>query len=87
MSPIADTSIMQVYWDHYFTIGPTNAGLTGYVNFNKSIPIKLGHLKYSGSGAGTAVSESIFLIYSSMNVTGTTAPVWHTGILEFFFIP
>lgn len=87
LSPIADTNILQVYWDKYFTIGPSLTALTGYKNLNITVPIKLGQIKFAGSGAAANVAESLYLIYSSSATTGTTAPTWGNGIVEFFFIP
>lgn len=87
LSPIADTNILQIYWDRYFTIGPAASTFNQPQNFNLSIPIKLGHIKFNGSGAGATVAESIFMIYSATSTTGTSSPVWGAGIVEFYFIP
>lgn len=87
LSPIADVSILQVYWDKYFTVGPTPTGQNWPVVLNANVPIKLSHLKYQGSGANANVAESIFLIWSGTNAAGTTAPVWNCGIVEFYYIP
>lgn len=87
ISPIADNNILQVYYDRIFTIAPTNAGQTYPVNINLSIPIKLNHIKFSGSGAAAVTAESIFLHWCSNVASGTTAPIWSAGVCEFFFIP
>lgn len=87
LSPIADTNILQVYWDKYFSIGPATASQMAPVVLNASVPIRLSHLKYNAGGAGAGVGESLFLIWSGTNVAGGTAPVWNCGIVEFYFNP
>lgn len=90
ISPVGNTNILQVYYDKVFTCTPglTAAASPGWATtFNISVPIKLNHLKFNGSGAGANVAESIFLIWSSNAATGTAAPNWGAGIVEFFYIP
>lgn len=87
LSPISDSNILQVYWDKYFAVGPSPAGQMAPVVLNWNVPIKLSHFKFSGSGAGTTVAESLFLIWSGTNAAGVTAPVWNCGIVEFYYIP
>lgn len=84
ISPTANTNILQVYYDRIFVVPNT---LAFPVNIRMNVPIKLSHIKFSGSGINATVAESVFLLYSSNAVAGTTAPVFTGGIAEFYFSP
>lgn len=87
LNPIANTSILQVYWDKLFQVAPSVANQYYPTVFNWSIPVKMGKAKFSGAGTNTVVGESIFLLWSSNAASGATAPIWDAGITEFFYTP
>lgn len=90
ISPVANTNILQTYYDEIFVMPPglTAAPSPGWSkSFNRSIPIKLSHLKFNGAGAAALAAESIFVIWCSNAATGTAAPNMGAGIIEFFYIP
>lgn len=88
ISPVANTNVLQIYYDREFIVPAVNTSATGYpVHLYINCPIKLGHLKFSGAAAGNISAESIFLIWSSNKVVGTTAPAWLAGNMEFYYLP
>lgn len=88
INPLANTNILQIYYDKFFTVPSTQANTGFPVNLNLSISVKMkSHIKYVDAGPSTPVGESIFMIWSSPNIAGTTAALFGSGIYEFFFTP
>lgn len=84
-SPIVTGTSLQTYYDKFYQVGaaPATVGYPTLINISKKIKF---YQKYSGTGAGTATGESIFVIIQSNFAAGATAPLI-TGVIETFFQP
>lgn len=86
-NPIVDSTSTRVYFDKYYSVGPSNAAAS-FGGVPVHINLKTKHRqKFSGAGSGTNTGESIYMIIQSDKAAGTTAPGFTGGFLEEWFKP
>lgn len=90
-NPIRSSSVTQLLFDRFYSVSALTATGKGTEQYPcvVSINLKLKHRqKFNGSGAGTQVGESIYVIMQSdLGTTANTFPVWNAGVTEVYFKP
>lgn len=86
-NPIADNRIEQLYCDRYYAVAPVNASQSFPTLVNLSCKLYNHRINYTGSGAGTATGSVIFVLFLSLNASGTTAPSFQAGQISHWFKP